>query len=676
VYSVPLFTSVSSDWKPPTLDSLPSWAGIKRIGLDTETRDPFLKKLGPSGGRRKDSYLIGVSFAIEDGESYYLPIRHGGGGNMELGSVLRYLRHNAQNFAGDIVGANLQYDIDILASDGITFPNVRFFRDVQVAEPLLNELYNSYSLQNIAKRWGYEGKNEDLLKQAAQEWGINPKSEMWKLPAALVGPYATVDASLPLKILRKQERAIEDADCERDTDAKLWDVYDLESRLLPVLAKVRQRGVRIDQQRLGDIDRWAFNEERQALDQVFKSCGVKIPIGDVWKPKAVAPILRNLNIRIEKTPTGKDKLDKEAFANIDHPAARAMERARKVNKLRTTFGQSIHNHLTADGRIHCTFNQLRRQRDDGSTGTEGAAYGRLSCCHPNLQQQPSRDEFAMMWRAIYLPEEGQLWAANDYSQQEPRAAVHFASVAPNAIGHEAWRAACEARSRYQNNPNCDNHQMMADMIVGGAATPKQRKDAKQIYLGLSYGMGGAKMCVSLGLPTMMGVISKHNGYIIVPADSEKGQALIEKGARPFLAAGSEGQALIGQFNEKVPFIKKLSKACQKKAEKMGYITTVSGRRCRFGKDDLGEYILTYKALNRLIQGSAGDQCKKAMIDCDAAGFDIIIQVHDEIAFSVNDEKEAQEAAKLMRNAYEFTVPSKVDVEIGISWGHSMGLEEG
>lgn len=650
----PLFTTVQSNWTPPDLNALPSWEGAKRVAIDCETRDEDLKRLGPGAGRRPNSYITGISFAIEDGPGGYLPIRHEGGDNLPVEAVLRYLRDQAKVFTGDIVGANLPYDLDFLAGDGIEFSRARFFRDIQIADPLICELHDSYSMQAIAQRWGFDGKNEAMLRAAASDYKIDPKKDMWKLPARFVGAYAEEDTRLPLNILRRQEREIDDQD--------LWRVYDLESRLLPVLTKLRRRGVRIDTDRLEQIERWAYAKEAEALARVRAATGVKIAVGDVWKPEALAPALEYIGIRLNKTSTGKPSIDKELLGSIDHPVADALERARKVNKLRTTFAGSVRDRMI-NGRIHCTFNQLRKQKDD-EEGTAGAAYGRLSCQNPNLQQQPARDDFAPMWRAIYLPEEGELWASNDYSQQEPRMAVHYACLARDLIGHHAWQSAIAARDAYRNDPNTDNHQMMADMAG------IKRKDAKEIYLGLSYGMGGAKMCRKLGLPTMMAVRGPR--FQLFDVNSPEGKRLVEEGARRFEAAGPEGQRLLDTFDSKVPFVKKLAKACEARAKAVGYITTLSGRRCRFPKDRDGNFDWTHKGLNRLIQGSSADQTKAAMVALDAAGFDMIIQVHDEIAFSIRDPKEGEAAAEIMRTCVPLELPSKVDVEIGPTWGHSMG----
>lgn len=642
---VPLIVPPSA-WEPPSLGELPSWGQAKRVAVDVETRDPYLKELGP-GVRRPDSYIVGISFAIEDGPSGYLPIRHQGGGNLPVEQVLAYLRRQAKVFTGTIVGANLPYDLDWLAQEGIVFRNAAWFRDVQIAEPLIDELQLSYSLDNIAKRHGFPGKDETMLKEAAKHFRVHPKKEMWRLHSRFVGPYAEEDTRLPLQLLRRQERIIDDQD--------IWGVYDLESQLLPVLVKMRRRGVLIHQGRLEEIERWSEQQEREALAGVRHLTGVDIAVGDVWKADALAPALEAIGIKPGKTATGKVSIDKELLAHTDHDVARLLERARKTNKLRTTFAQSVHNHMV-NGRIHCTFNQLRMEKDNGDLA--GAAFGRLSCTNPNMQQQPARDEFAKMWRGIYLPEEGALWAADDYSQQEPRMLTHFAEL----VGLEGAKAAAD---RYRNDPNADNHQMMADMAQ------ISRKEAKTIFLGLCYGMGGAKLCRDLGLPTAWRVRDPEERWVTYPVDSEQGREAAKRGGRKFEVAGEQGQKLLDAFDARVPFVRQLTKRTMDVAKARGYIMTLSGRRCRFPKDDRGRYDWTYKALNRLIQGSSADQTKTALVEADKAGFYLQLQVHDEIDLSVGTEAEAHKLANIMETCIPLNVPSKVDVEIGPSWGESM-----
>lgn len=622
----PLFAP-PSDWRPPNISQLPSWASAKRVCIDTETRDPSLKTLGP-GCRREGSYIVGVAFAIEDGPAHYLPYRHASGDNLPIESVLGYLREQAKSFRGDIVGANLNYDLDWLHQDGIDF-KPRFFRDVQVAAPLLDELQENYSLEAIAQREGLPGKDENLLKWAAEAYGLSPKNGLWQLPPKYVGPYAVQDVLLPLQILRRFERQIDELD--------LWNIYDLESRLTPILVKMRQRGVRIDFDKLAQIEKWSEDEEWKALCEIHRLTNVKIKLGDVWRPEPLARALETIGVMVPRTAkTHKPSVTADFLASIKHPVASLIRRARKVNKLRSTFAESVKRYQIK-GRLHCTFNQLRRSKEDGSEEDSGARYGRISSSDLNIQQQPGKKdpELGLLWRQIYLPDEGGEWACLDFSQQEPRWAVHYAEM-------QNLARATEAGDRYRNDPSTDSHRMMADL----SGLP--REQAKILFLGLCYGMGGGKLCRKLGLPTEW-IMSKKHGQMIE-------------------IAGPEGQAILDKFHREVPFIKRLAELCSEKANERGWVRTVLGRLCRFPVNPDGGHEWAHKALNRVIQGSSADQTKKALVDGEDAGHAVQIQVHDEFGLTMTSREKALELAEIMMNAVPCRVPHRVVLESGPSWG--------
>lgn len=649
---IPMFATDSA-WRPPKMADLPSWAGAKRVGFDLETYDPYLKTLGPSV--RRGGFIAGISFAVEDGPKFYLPIRHKGGDNLPVDGVLQYIRDQAATFTGELVGTNLAYDLDFAAEEGINFDSVKYFRDITIADPLIYELHMSYSLENISKRLGLAGKDESLLRLAAQEHGVDPKGGLWQLPARYVGAYAEQDAALPLQVLRRQERLIDDAD--------LWDIYNLESRVLPVLVKMRRRGVLIDQDKLAQVEAWALQQEAGALRKIQHHTGVKINVGDVWKAGAIAPALESIGIALKKTAQGKPSVDKELLAGIDHPVAKAIAWARKTNKLRTTFASSVKEHMVK-GRIHCTFKQIAAEDEDGET--KGARFGRLSCVDPNLQQQPSRDEFASMWRSIYLPEPGAEWGCLDYSQQEPRWTTHFAAMC-------GFPKAAEAAQAYHDDPKIDNHQFMADL------TGLPRKFAKNIYLGLCYGEGGAKLCRELQLPTRWAFSSgrgraRRLEYFESREEAQAARAAAGDGFF-FEAAGEEGQRILDTFDQRAPFIRLLAKKAEETAKGRGYVVTGGGRHLHFPEKDDGSYDWCHKALNRVIQGTSADQMKRALVALDDEGFFLQLQVHDETDGSYWDRSSAFRAAQIMREIMPARVPFRVDVEIGRSWGEIELVEE-
>lgn len=637
-----------SAWSAPNLSELPSWEGAKRVGIDVETCDPQLKKLGI--GVRRDGYLVGVSFAIEDGPSYYLPMRHEAGGNLDPQKVIAYLTAQSKVFKGDVCGHNLQYDLDYLAHNDVVFRDARFFRDSMIADPLINELHMRYGLDAVAKRHGLAGKDETKLREAAAAYGLDPKKEMWRMHAKYVGEYADQDARLPLEILRRQERIIDDRD--------IWDIYNLESRLLPVLVKMRRRGVLIDQDAVARNQEYFYQREAELLAEVKRHTGVEIAVGDVWNTQAMAAPLQAIGIEPKLDKHKKPKINVDLLKSIEHPVGAALLRARQVNKARTTFLESIVSYMT-NGRIHSTFNQMVRERDGDDEDTQGAAYGRLSSSDLNMQQQPSpeRDpEIGGRIRGCYLPEHGELWAANDYSQQEPRWTTHFAAIAK-------LPKAQETADYYIRDPKADSY----DIVAEGAGI--KRKPAKTIYLGLCYGMQGKKLAMQLGLATRYLVLNREKRVRLYFDQHEEAIGASRKvNGRVIEVAGEEAQALLDTFNRKVPYVDKLARLAKSQAEKNGHVRTVGGRHCHFPQDELGNYDWTYKALNRVIQGSSGDQIKTAMVELDAAGHYLQIQVHDELGQSVKNELEAKAQALIMETCVPCRVPHRVDIELGENWG--------
>lgn len=649
-----LFTPKAS-WAPPSMADMPSWSGVRRVALDIETCDPNLKTHGPSV--RTGGYITGISFALQDGPKHYLPMRHAGGDNLPAEQVLDYIKQQCRSFDGEITGANLAYDLDYLTHAGVLFP-FAVFRDVQIAEALLWEHHQSYSLDNIAKRRGFPGKDEALLKEASAALGFNPKSDMWKLPARYVGAYAEQDAALCLDILAQQEQEIAEQD--------LHQIWDLESRVLPVLIKMKQRGVRVNLDKLEKIVAWATQQELEAQKFIKDQTGIAVARLD--QAVDVLPVLQHLGIATGLTSKGKAQVDKFLLAGVKHPVTDAILHGRKVGKLRDTFAQSVY-HYQINGRIHCNFNQLPREDDSGG-GVVGARSGRLSCTDPNLQQQPARDEFASTWRAIYEPEDGCLWGALDYSQQEPRWTTHYAASSPIKSRDIAKKAA----QAYWDDPKIDNHQFMADL------TGLPRKFAKNLYLGLCYGEGGAKLCRDLGQEPKWACRRTQGRDVVFELFDTRADALAQKlvhghswNYRVFETANEEAKAIIDTFNSRAPFIKELAQLAEAKAKTYGYIKTYGGRRCRFPQLENGEFDWTYRALNRIIQGSSADQVKKAIVVIDQQMPDTFLQlqVHDELDGSFRDRAEAEAVAEIMRTCVPNTaVPFRVDVELGPSWGEA------
>lgn len=615
---LPLFLP-ESDWRPPSLQEVADF--LPRDGVaafDIETNDPHIAELG-AGLFRADTVFCGFSVATPRG-GLYVPLAHAEDNVEDPVRALELLRSWAAEFRGHLTGAYLSYDLGHMMARGVEFKSASI-RDIQVADPLLYELHRSYSLQAISERFKLPGKDEKLLKHAAACLGIsNPKLAMHRLPARFVAPYAIQDAKACVDVLELQEKEIVSKQLER--------VWELERKITPILVKMRHRGVQVNQDKLSEIMQWSSFEEDEKLAFVRDYTGIEIKVGETNNKELMGRVLEQLGITVEKTSSGQDRIDKQVLTSADHPVCSALLRAKKMDKLRS-FGRQVFEHLV-NGRVHPTFNQMRSEDEFGA---KGAAFGRMSCESPNMQQQPSKDDFADRWRSIYEPGQDRLWACLDFSSQEPRMAIHFAEKAdiPGAkrIGDQ-----------FRRDPKTDLHQMMSDL------TGLSRTYAKQIFLGLLYGMGGGTLADRLGLPTEEWVTP--DGYSKT-------------------VAGTETKEILRKYHNNVPFVNHLVKLAQSVAGERGYVKTLYGRRCHFPMVN-GKFDWLHKALNRIIQGSSADQMKQGMIDLEEAGFELQLQVHDEVDLPVKSVEEAQEAGRILCNSVNLTVPTVVDVEVGPSWG--------
>lgn len=611
----------TSEWIPP--DSFPNLSEAKEIAIDLETCDPNMESMGP-GWPRNDGYIVGYAVAV-DGWAGYFPVAHGGGGNLDRGLVERWIRKVLETPADKIMH-NAAYDAGWLLASGFKI-NGRII-DTMVAAPLLDENRFSFSLNSLGFEYLKETKSEQALKDAASDFGVHAKKELWKLPAMYVGAYAEQDAALTLKLwhhfkilLRKEE---------------VDSIFTLETDLLPIIIELTRKGIRFDRDKCEQQIEAMRRKEEKCLSEIKKTAGVKV---DIWAAASIATAFDKLGIQYPKSATGLPSFTKSFLDSHSHPIARLIVEARELNKTHGTFLTPYLNFSAKDGRIHPHVNQIRS--DEGGTVT-----GRLSMANPNLQQVPARHEIiGPLVRSLFLPEEGQLWAANDFSSQEPRLLVHYATL----LGLPGADTVAQA---YRENPDTDFHQMVADMAG------IERKQAKTIGLGLMYGMGKQKLANQLDIPL------------------------------------EEASELIGTFHSKVPFLRGTVDAVMRRIENRasgGAISTLLGRKCRFPlwepadwgihkalpyEEAAAKYgsrikrAMTYKGLNRLIQGSAADQTKAAMIALHKAGFRILLQVHDEIALSVDNQDQAKEAADIMAKAVNLEVPSRVDVEAGPSWGEA------
>ena len=642
----------TSTWKAPR--ELPSLRGVKELGLDTETRDPRIAENKGPGWAAGVGNVVGISVAYlssEGPKSWYLPFAHGPGGvasdNLPPDQVRRWAEAELVPFAGTLVGTNLLYDLGWLRRWGIEMPNVTRYVDISWTEALLNDHADSYSLNGILKRLGLPVKDESMLNEAAQAFGVDPKSGLHLLDPKYVGAYAERDALAPLEVWKLQEMEV-------NAQERLDRVIALEHSLIPCLLDMRWRGVRVDLDACERARTDLMIKEQQELDIVRRMTGLEVQI---WENDSVAQAFIKEGITFPRTPTGKPSFRAPWLEAHPSPLARALVAARQYHK---AWRDSVNAHILeqqVNGRLHGEFHPLRYSREVGrEEKVMGVGPGRFSSSGPNLQQVPARHKYiGPLIRSLYLPEVGAEWYAEDYSQQEPRLTIHYAAL----LGFPGARAAAD---EFTANPDTDYHQFVADI------THLPRKEAKVINLGLPYTMGGAKFCRSIGLPTKW--ITTRSGKEVE-------------------VAGDEGQALLDQYHQRLPYMKKIMEYTRDLATTRGFIVTLSGRRARFDlwepthrwglplpwEDAVKAYGAdrirragTKDALNRLIQGGGADMIKYSLRDLHREKLLPHITVHDENGFSFGSPRDAERARQIMLNCVKLELPMKVDVERGKSWG--------
>ena len=637
-----------TEWVLPK--EYPDLRSADEIAIDLETRDPDLKSKG-SGAISGNGEIVGFAVAV-DGYKNYFPIAHEQGPNMDRKKTIEWFKDVCESPATKIFH-NAMYDVCWIRNLGIKINGLII--DTMIASSLINENRFSYTLNTLSWHHLGEGKSEARLNQAAKERGLDPKADMWRMPAMEVGGYAEKDAELTLRLWHKLKKVI--------IEDNLQDIFNLETDLFPCLVDMRHLGVRVDIEKANQLKTALAVKEENLLQQVKIETGIDTQI---WAAASIAKVFEKLKLPYTRTEkTNSPSFTKNFISNHANPVVNMIAEARKINKVRTTFIDTILKH-EHNGRIHADINQIRS--DDGGTVT-----GRFSYSNPNLQQIPARDpETGPLLRSLFIPEEGCKWGTFDYSQQEPRLVAHYALKF-------SLPSVNKIADSYETDPSTDFHKIVAEM----AKIP--RSQAKTINLGLFYGMGKAKLQGELG-------VSK-----------EKSEELFTK------------------YHSEAPFVKQLMNKVMKASEARGQIKTLLGRRCRFPKyepvlrgADWGTYVppedhermlelqemgphikdfegnivkdkdgkpkrnywhqnstrraFTYKALNKLIQGSAADMTKKAMVELYKEGLIGHIQIHDELDFSIESEVQAKKIKDIMENAVDLEVPNKVDYESGPNWG--------
>ena len=620
-------------WSPP--ESFPDLSNAKKIAIDLETRDPDLRASGP-GWPTGNGEVVGVAVCTDEFKGYF-PLRHMGGGNLDERLVNSWLK-DMLALPCDKIFHNAQYDVGWLRRMGHKV-NGRII-DTMLVASLLDETRFSYSLNAVAFEYLGKTKSEKGLVQAATEFGLDAKSEMWKMPANFVGGYAETDAELTLDLWNYFSVELERSD--------LTTVFNLETELLPCLIEMTWKGIRVDLDRADQTQKILRNDEKKIMAELKTLTGLSV---DIWSAQSLEIAFKEQQLPYPKTEKGKPSFTKEFLSQHTHKVPQLVAKAREINKINGTFIKTIQKHAV-NGRIHSHINQVRG-------GQGGTVTGRISMNNPNLQQIPNYGKgTATSVRNLFVPEEGQQWASIDFSQQEPRILVHYAEVYNQwQKGSVQLEGVTDFVGSYKNDPATDFHTLVAEL----ADIP--RKQAKVINLAIMYGMGVKKLAEALDLSL------------------------------------DDAKELTKQYHARVPFVKGMQQALITRLNKQttdeAYLRSLRGRRLTFDQWEPDSFELTkaykkqeaeqkygrtrlkraytYKSLNKLIQASAADMTKQAMVNVYKEGIVPLVQVHDELCCSVVGKEEAMKIKKIMEEAIPLEIPSRCDLEMGPSWGQAVDI---
>lgn len=650
------------------------------IALDIETYDPNLHELG-DGSIRKDGRILCCG-AHGDGISKVFDFDNPND-IQELRDILKdpsidKIYHNGIGY--DLPWLYCGYDMVI---KGVQ-------HDTMTRAALIDE-YQSLGLDDCCRKLGLRGKNKDetieawyekwqaqmkLAAKSFKKYGISDNNEViiakenndfetWKLSPTevealitqsykkdvwanalviwadpvgreMMKKYNLQDCVATFNLFKAQEKLIE----------PLHNVYEMECKLVPILLDMKKRGIRVDEKRMAElaakVQEKADEQERKLID-MFGVTGEMISSG-----KKLGARLNEMGIHSPiKTATGAESWAEGALVRIHHPVIPMIQEYKNYDSILNKYLRGSLSRTVINGRIHCTFLPMLRDKESGMGGG-GTVTGRFSCKAPNLQQIPARNkghgqDFSQDMRSLFLPEEGKMIAALDYSQIEAVLLGHYAQ------GQQA------AWFREQLKAGADLHN-----IVMGMTGITYRPVVKTFNYGCIYGMGWK---------TAM----------------EKNYTLFEKlAAEEGLDIETFTKDIYYNYHKKFPVIKDTMEWCQNIAKAQGYIDTMGGRRQHKPKPaydpatgKINDFI--YKMLNKLIQGTAADILKTALINAYEAGIydvlDLHLLVHDEQVVSTPFTKEGCEATvelqQTMANVYKdkLLVPIKAECELGPNWGY-------
>lgn len=557
--------------------------------------------------------VVGLSFAIAEGEAAYVPLTHdyeGAPEQLDRALVLDKLKPLLEGEKRNLVGQHIKYDINVLRNHGIELTNVA--HDTMLQSYVLDSTATRHDMDSLAKKYLGVGtvKFEDIAGKGKKQLTFN------QIDVEVASHYAAEDADITLRLHKTLWPQLSEI-------PSLKSLYlDIELPSLHVLSRIEYTGVRIDAEMLEKQGKTIATTIERVKAEAFEDAGREFnlgspkQIGEIFFEEKQFPIIR-------KTPKGQPSTAEDVLEQlaIDYPLPKLILQHRSLTKLMSTYIEKLPLQINpGSSRVHTSYNQAV------------ASTGRLSSTDPNLQNIPVRTEEGRRIREAFIAEPGYRLLAADYSQIELRIMAHLSGDAGLVSAFEQ---------------SLDVHKATASEVFGvplDAVEPDQRRSAKAINFGLIYGMSAFGLAKQLDIPR-----GEAQQYINLYFERYPGVKAYMDDTRALAKEQGYVETVLGRRL---------------------YLPDINARNAQMRN------YAERTAINAPMQGTAADIIKRAMISVDqwlnSDGIDarIIMQVHDELVLEVKAgelDDVGSEVSRLMIDAVQLKVPLEVDVGVGNSW---------
>lgn len=615
----------ASQDSPKNWHTITTQAEFNRLLIRLETAKHFVLDTETTNVNWQNAELVGLSFALQSHEAFYVPVAHVDGiGNhikqLNREHVLANLKPILENPQIGKIGQHLKYDAHILANYDINLINEpkNWAMDTMLASYVINAVITRHGMDDLARHYLHTQTItfEDVSGKGAKQITFD------KVPLQTASDYACEDADITYQLFDLFSEKLK----AEPNNAKL--LQELEIPVAQILCQMEHDGILLNKAFLGELSA-RFDEKIQALEKIaFEQAGETFNLAS---PKQLGEVLFDrLGIAGgKKTKTGQYSTSEAVLATIDHPLIETVLEHRSLSKLKSTYTDALANVADSNDRVHTSYHQAL------------TTTGRLSSTEPNLQNIPIRTDTGRLIRQAFIAPKDKIVLAADYSQIELRLMAHFAK---DPVLIKAF------------NEGYDIHRATAAEVLGkdlDEVTSEERRRAKAINFGLLYGMSEFGLAKQLGLTRQ------------------------------------EAQAYITLYFARYPNVRAYMETTRRMAHEMGYVETILGRKLYTPDLKNGNRMSVQAAeraaINAPLQGSAADIIKLAMIAVQEVlpkdHATMLLQVHDELVFEVDSERTdsiGQQIKNAMQNVLtttasqkgweiNFAVPLVVEVGLGKNW---------